>query len=258
MSRQMCPAKAEPTPCDCPIRSCVISEMRDMGQPGGPRRALEAYYDELRARIGELQASGDPRDLPYRLQTIGVPSEDIIALGKPLEPTLALDAAKRFIDAPRLAGIRFLLLLGAPGVGKTLAAAYVIRHEARRFDWNGQATGSTEPIKLVQAGSLTRIDSHDRVDTANLDAMVRCRLLVVDDMGDEGGPIGRGALLDVLTRRDAAARATVITTNLTAERFSELYGAPLMSRIQARGIAPNLSKERSRRRRMEQERRVAP
>jgi DNA replication protein DnaC len=254
-ARRICDAASpspdgSPTWCDCPVPTCVLAEFRAMGEPGGKERARQAYYAELRAAAAQKDKGIDPQDLPYRLQKLGVPAEDILALGRTLESTLSLEAAKKFIAAPREAGIRFLLLLGGPGIGKTLAAAYVIRHEARRFDWNGQASGAgTEPIQLVRAGDLTRLDGYDKADTARIEGMARCRLLAVDDMGDEGGPIGRGALIDMLLRRDSMGRPTIMTTNLTAERFAELYGAPLMDRIRVRGIAPNLSKEKSRRKR---------
>lgn len=245
----MCPEKSDPTPCDCPISKCVLAEMRALAQPGGAKRAMEAYREELRDRASQRESGMDPQDLAYRLQKIGVPAEDILALRTRIEDSAAMVAARKFLGAPPQAAMRFLLLSGGFGVGKTLAASYVARDEARRFDWNGQASGgiAVEPIQFVRAGELTRIDSRDRLDTQRLDGMAKCRLLVVDDAGDEGGPIGRGALAETLLRRDAGARRTVITTNLTLEKFAELYGGALVDRIRVRGITPNLAKEKSRR-----------
>lgn len=254
MSRQMCPEKSEPTPCECPVGGCVLAEMRALSQPGGAKRAMEAYHRELRARATRREAGMDPQDLSYRMQKIGIPAEDILALRGKLDDTAALDGARRFLAAPPAAGLRILLLLGGPGVGKTLAASYVVRDEARRFDWNGQATGTgVDPIQFVRAGELTRIDYQDRVEGGQhrqrLDEMARCRLLVIDDAGDEGGTSGRSAVAETVLRRDSNGRRTVITTNLTAERFKELYGAPLADRIRTRGITPNLVAEKSRRKR---------
>lgn len=255
MSRKIC-TEAAPTPdgsptwCDCLGRSCVLAEMRALSRPGGAKAAMEAYREDLRDRAGRRESGADPSDIAYRMQKIGVPAEDILALRAPrLDESVALAAAKRFLGAPQQAALRFLLLSGGVGVGKTLAASYVVRDEARRFDWNGQASGgvAVEPIQFVRAGELTRIDSRDRLDTQRLDGMAKCRLLVVDDAGDEGGPIGRGALAETLLRRDAGARRTVITTNLTLEKFAEIYGGALVDRIRVRGITPNLAKEKSRR-----------
>ncbi len=257
MSRRICSAARPsddglPVWCDtCRPGECVITEFRELGQPGGRERAMEAYREECRDRSAQRERGMDPQNLSYRLQKIGVPAEDIMALRGKLEDSAAVTGARRFLEAPTEAAMRYLLLLGGVGVGKTLAAAYVIRDEARRFDWNGQASGSApwEPIQFVPAGDLTRLGSFGEDDRRRVDAMTKCRLLVVDDMGDEAFAPGRGALVDVLMKRDAGARRTVMTTNLTSERFAELYGAPLVSRIAARGIAPNLTKERSRRRR---------
>jgi hypothetical protein len=254
MSRQMCPEKSEPTPCDCPVGSCTLREFRQLREPGGRERAMLEYRQKLIARTAERERGLDPRELSYRLQKIGVPAEDVIALRGDLLETAAMGGARRFLAAPAEAGMRFLLLLGGTGVGKTLAASYVVRDEARRFDWNGQASGPvSDPIQFVRAGDLTRVDFQDRVEgaqhRATLEAMVRCRLLVVDDAGDEGGIEGRRALAESLLKRDAAGRRTVITTNLTKERFIELYGQPLADRIRARGVVPNLAGERSRRKR---------
>lgn len=249
MSRQMCPEKLEPTPCDCPVGSCTLREVRELREDGGRERTMARYYGLVAERAAEREqereGQKDPQDLPYRLQKIGVPFEDIHALRGTLVDTRSLRAAKEFISRPKGSQVRFLLLLGDKSVGKSLAAAYVIRDAARHHDWNGQATGaSTEPIQFVRAGDLTRIDSHDRLDTARLNEMARCRLLALDDMGDEGGPVGRGALADTILKRDAAGRPTVMTTNLKVERFAETYGAPLMARINARGIVPNLAGEK--------------
>jgi DNA replication protein DnaC len=142
------------------------------------------------------------------------------------------------------------LLMGEPSVGKTLAASYVVQDAARHHDWNGTATGGeVEPIQFVLAADLTRVDTYDRVDNARLDLLRRCQLLVVDDMGDESGAPGRSALATTILKRDAAGRPTVITTNLKAERFREMYGAPFVARIMARGIVPNLANEKPRRKR---------
>lgn len=247
--RQMCPEKAEATPCECPVGSCTLREFRRMAEPGGRARAMEEYRAKLR-EVAEARSRGaDPRESSHRLQTLGVPLEDVQALRGELELSVALAAAKEFVAAPR-SSVRFLLLMGEQGVGKTLAAAYVIREAARDIGWNTGATGtSAEPIQFVMAAELTGVSDHDKVDSARLDSMRRCRLLVVDDMGDEGGAVGRGALVRTILQRDADGRPTVITTNLKAERFRELYGAPFAERIKARGIIPNLSKEKSRRKR---------
>lgn len=247
---QLCPEKDEPTRCECPAGKCTLREFRELREKGAGW-AMEQYREELRARAAQRDRGMEPQDLAYRLQRIGVPAEDILALRGPLEDTSALQAAKKFLAAPREAALNFLLLVGGPGVGKTLAASYVLRDEARRFDWNGQAGGgvTVEPLQFIRAGELTRIDTRDRLDTQRLNGMAKCRLLVLDDAGDEGGPIGRDALVEMLLRRDANGRRTVVTTNLTAERFAELYGKPLMDRIRVRGIAPNLTKEKSRRKR---------
>jgi DNA replication protein DnaC len=247
---QMCPEKSEPTPCGCLIGSCTLREFREMAQPGGRKRALEEYHQQTRDRAAQRDNGMAPRDLPYRLQKIGIPLENITGTLGRLDESVALKAAKKFV-LTKGPTVTFLVLVGEQSVGKTQAATHVVRDAAMHFDWNGQASGgvTVEPIQFVAASELTRVDTHDRVDNARLDSMRRCRLLVVDDMGDEGGSVGRGALLATILKRDAAGRPTVITSNLKAERFKELYGAPFVARVMARGIVPNLTGEKSRRKR---------
>src|SRR5687768_4603262 len=140
MSRQMCPEKMDPTPCDCPPLTCTLREFRELKE-NGAGWAMEQYRQKLRDRAAERESGADPQDLPYRLQQIGVPLEDIHALRGALDDTKSLAAAKQFLARERGSQIRFLLLLGDKSIGKSLAAGYVLKQLARHHDWNGQATG---------------------------------------------------------------------------------------------------------------------
>lgn len=226
--------------CDCTGNSCVLEEFRALKKPGGREAAREAYAEQLRARAAELDRGTGDRDLPHKLQQLGVPYACISALNAPVE-TRSLAAARRFCTD------KFCLLLtlqGAAGVGKSVAAAYVLREFARSYPWNNQPTGTAAPAAFVAAAEFTRVSHFDQADHERLRALAACKLLVLDDMGNEGSAVGRTTLLDLLKTRFDAGRRTVLTTNLTRAALVAAYGPAIASRLDT-GISPVLDGEKS-------------
>jgi DNA replication protein DnaC len=178
-------------------------------------------------------------------QKAGAPYDALAALKRGPEESVALSAARKFNrDSEAL----FLLLLGPPGVGKTLSASLVVVDFASKWPWNEGATGTAaEPIRFVDAASLTRLSAFDAEAKRYVETLRGCPLLVLEDAGDEGTDLGKGLFVELLMARHAARRRTVVTGNLRPEAFKARYGAAVADRIKSGGYVPALFGEASRR-----------
>lgn len=194
--------------------------------------ALEAYYAELRARAEELAGGKHrPDDVDEQLKKMGVPGRSIGDLRKPLKKTEALKLAAEFLDSDSKL-TPWLVLLGAPGKGKSVAAAWVVREFLKQRGWNNTATGThTLPALWVQAHRLTRISAFDKMDGQWEEELRTVPLLVLDDAGDESSAQGTAILATLMTDRQAKCRRTVLTSNLTKAAVEGRYGKAVRDRI---------------------------
>jgi hypothetical protein len=231
--------------CGVIVESKILKEDHayNLGRPPDEHRnrLRDEYLNDLRDRASRREQGLDPRDLPYHLQKLRVPTDAIIALRNP-QDTPALIGARRFIQAPWRLTL-FLFLSGPTGVGKSVAAALTTWDYVRRFPPNNAPTGTADPVVWAEASELTRASGF--VEPVRLRAMKVAQLLVLDDAGEESTEMGRAALVDLAKDRDAAGRRTVITTNLRPEDFRRRYGDPLAERIKAKGVLPSLWNSKS-------------
>lgn len=119
------------------------------------------------------------------------------------------------------------VLGGRPGVGKSVAALLWLLEQAK---------GKPECLRWVQSGDLARGFAYDRDE---FETLCSTYALVVDDLGleylDENGRF-LCTLDEVLSKRFAKMRRTLITTNITdAKVFSERYKERIASRISEDG-----------------------
>lgn len=198
------------------------------------------YREQLARAWEERGRSGDERDLPWRMQRLGVPSDALVSLQRlQTGPEWqALEAARRFMGAPG-EWCNYLVLVGDTGLGKTVAAAWVFREVARRTSPD-LPTGSTEPLQWVRASLFTGLSAFSREDDARVSAMKKAALLVVDEVGMEATPIGVSTLQDVLLYREGQGKRSVVISNVRSEAFRAKYGEALWDRFQARGVVPVL------------------
>lgn len=118
---------------------------------------------------------------------------------------------------------RVLVLAGAPGRGKSAGAAVALA----RF-----------PGLWVNAPDLARPPAKGE-PSPDLDTRMRAAaLLVLDEVGLEHSPSGyaAGRICAAIAARDAYKRPTIITTNLSAEQFSQRYGDRIVSRLNGDAI----------------------
>jgi DNA replication protein DnaC len=232
--------------CRMPLDECLVRrEIRLLATPEGRVQLRDEYFALLRARQNAPAA-----EEWHRAAKAGVPADALATLRSNPKDTEALSAARRFCS-PAGSFALFLLLLGRPGAGKTVAAAHVVLEFCRRWAWNEQPTGTTfEPVMWVEAARLTRMSAFDANDKAYVEQLTSTRLLVLDDAGDEGTELGKGVLVELLMARDARRRRTVLCSNLPAEEFKARYGEAVSDRVRKSGIVPNLAKAQSLRKRV--------
>lgn len=115
------------------------------------------------------------------------------------------------------------VLWGGQGTGKTVAAAHWLR-------------GLSEAEALfVEAPRLAR---WDRYDNEQMNMLLDAERLVIDDMGTEFMDAKGNFMVildEVISRRVADERLTLITTNLTRDAFLERYGERIASRMREDG-----------------------
>lgn len=236
--------------CTCcrPSATCALIEIRELRTPEGRAAAMERYHQELRERAAERDSAPTERETASRLVKLGAPGDAIAVVSKP-DDGPAIEGARRFIRAPYNV-ITFFMLLGSTGVGKTVAATFVLADFARKYRWNEQPTGSNEnPALFVKAARLTSLTDWNADHARWLDQLIGARLLVLDDLGDEGTPSAIQRVTDLLLARADKRRRTVLTSNLDAKSFERRYGAALFDRLRTMSITPSLAGLKSHRKR---------
>src|SRR6185312_7454202 len=160
--------------------------------------------------------------------------------------TRSLGAAKRFVVADP-SDTRTLVLAGARGVGKSVAAAHVIGEWLRKNDVNSRPSGGKwfPPVVWCRASQVTRETDFGRVDADFLYGLERSHLLVLDDLGEDATVPGLAALTDILKIRHEKRRLTVITSNLWPDMLKTRYGESWFDRLKTAAIVPDLRGEKS-------------
>lgn len=147
-------------------------------------------------------------------------------------------------DFGQSADLKLLVLLGCTGCGKSFAASWWLDVAGQKtiVDPHSLALGDPNPTRrvsesarFVKASELIRASTYD---ADHWDELARVDRLVIDDLSagarcDEKGQ-AIGNLLALLDSRYDNPVKTILTTNLTAEDFDRLYGAPDNGRLRDR------------------------
>lgn len=165
-----------------------------------------AKYEESRRKLEAVSARSS-RSTPRRLWPLFDSGN--------IQETESLQEVKKFSDE---VDALFLILAGGLGVGKTVAAAW--------------ATDSYQLSALfVDATEIARASWYDNEAYGRWE---RVDLLVIDDLGVEYADKKGGFTMQLdglLNSRYNNGLKTIITTNLTLERFKERYSERVMDRI---------------------------
>jgi DNA replication protein DnaC len=121
----------------------------------------------------------------------------------------------------------YLFLLGKPGTGKSVAAAYAMMRArvSARANIDGAEIEVELPVTgaFVHAFDVIRAGTYDREFWAGL---LSPHILVLDDLGAEpldGKGWGKANLLNLLAQREANLTKTIVTSNATYQQLTETY-----------------------------------
>lgn len=147
--------------------------------------------------------------------------------------TLAIRSAEDWLKGDET----FLLLCGPPGVGKSVAATYVL--------WLHLQTKTSfikERIGYVRAVDIAQWQLFATASADKLDRLKRLEVLVIDNLGSEvTSDVFRQIMFDIIDARYSEGLKTVLTTNLplskegNKENFASAYGTRIAHRIKSAG-----------------------
>ncbi len=210
----------------------VLKELREGQTPEGRAAQKERYFAEAAKRI---DAGMDFDELARKLNKLGVPGPALSVAKRP-DDNEAMDGARRWWKGD-LALVPALVLMGTPGVGKTVAAAWCCLEWGKDYGWNSQPSGpSAEPLMWVDGPVLRKAGAFDGPAAEVMEQVATARLVVIDDAGREGNRPAMEALSDALVERIDHRRPFVLSTNLAGQPFRERYGEALADRLRASAL----------------------
>lgn len=161
----------------------------------------------------------------------GIPVVFAEILANGIDPT----QAKTEADAT---GTGIVVLSGAPGCGKTVAACSWVREPLMRDDAFGGAGVPSLRIASPLFVTSARLSRWDRYDVREMDRLLRAPRLVIDDVGAEFSDAkgNFNAIIDeLIADRAANRRPMILTTNLDGAAFKARYGERIADRIREVG-----------------------
>ena len=188
-----------------------------------------------RERVEIDRAERALRSMGAKLERSGIGQRALEAVEKP-QDTEALGAVKRWLPD---AALNWLVLCGAPGTGKSVAATWAVRETIR--------SGSGAAFRRTQ--SLAKLSAFD-VGQAEFEALKHVGLLVVDDFGAELlTEYARAQIFELLDWRHENYGRTIVTSNLPWAELKTRLGERLVDRIGQSGRLSQLSAGKSMRKR---------
>lgn len=188
------------------------------------KRSLETNETERlkEMRMAETRTMLDNRK--KRLDSAGIHKGSVITDSDWFDVVLDRLDDTRSLKAVRLWHSRskdpYLVLLGVPGCGKTVASSWAIAKVGGYYLSAKQA----ERTFAAQFGDA--VDEQARI-------IAKLGLVVVDDIGTETNrDMFVAALFEILNGRQGGDRRTILTSNLTKDEFDAEYDDPrIVSRL---------------------------
>lgn len=121
-----------------------------------------------------------------------------------------------------------LLLFGAPGLGKTHLSAAI----AREVSGKGFSVVYDTAAHVFERFETRKFNREEEADS-DVDRILNCDLLILDDLGTEmTTAFVQSALYQIVNTRLMEKRSTIISTNLSPGQLSQRYTPQLASRIE--------------------------
>ena len=186
------------------------------------QREIEAKANLYREMIGMYEMA----NLPKRYQGVGF--KNFTASSKSQKAALAL-AHKFHNDFPEVLKTgKFLIFNGKPGTGKTHLSCAVLRN-LLHDGYSGLYVSAIDAIRMLR-------DSWRKgAESTELDVLKKLEhydVLVIDEIGMQfSTDAERIQLFDILNRRYAQIRPTILVTNLTVEEMQSTLGERIFDRF---------------------------
>jgi len=145
-----------------------------------------------------------------------------------VQPPSAVEAARRAVAAPRIA------ILGPSGAGKTSLAVALLR--ARSSRQSGAA-------KFFHAFELGLARSRHRLgdgEAALVEDAMTIPIALLDSVGQDDSPRGIEAVRDVVLKRFADSKATIVTIDLSMDQVTSKFGDGFARRVLERATVIRL------------------
>ena len=196
--------------------------------------------DEVCACLNDYYARVQLEELSQLLdlgtQSFETFSFEVYSPYAPLDQSISPRAnMERIYDACRDYAYEFsprsgnLLLSGDPGLGKTFLSACI----ARVVSETGHSVVYDTAAHIFERFEAQKFSRGEDGADGDVERMLRCDLLIVDDLGTElTTEFIRSAFYQLVNTRLMTNKKTIISTNLSPAELSRRYGASVLSRIE--------------------------
>lgn len=128
-----------------------------------------------------------------------------------------------------------LVLIGGAGTGKTHLACAIARHVMIEHRYQAIYSTVTNAVRQVRR---TYDQDSEETEIQVIDRLAGVPLLVLDEVGVQSGSDHEHAVLfEVLDRRYADVRPTILVSNLTLEELGQVLGERALDRLLEEGAA---------------------
>ncbi len=181
-------------------------------------------HAELEAELEAIFAEGDRQRAAKGLRSdlhaagVGLRTLDVVCVAA--APTPAIDATRDWLKS----GKTWLLLSGDVGTGKSIAAAYALKHAIEAAPYGAKSA-------FRRASGVVRMSAFDE-GARELEFLKSASMLVIDDLGTEHATSwGQSLIHEIFDTRHDDRRRTIITTNIKREQLKAALGDRLSDRI---------------------------